>query len=35
MGVATWLYLLVGLSGIMLPVSYVYVCPDCQKAKPA
>lgn len=35
MGLANWIYLLVGLSGILLLVSYVYVCPTCRKMKPA
>lgn len=35
MGMATWIYMLVGLAGIMLLVSYVYVCPTCRKMKPA
>ncbi len=33
--VARWLYILVGLSGIMLLVSYFYVCPGCRKVKAA
>ena len=32
---ARWIYALVGLSGIALLVSYVYVCPGCRKAKAA
>jgi uncharacterized protein len=35
MGLANWLYLLVGVSGILLLVSYVYVCPSCRKMKAA
>ena len=35
MGMATWIYMLVGLAGIMLLVSYVYVCPSCRKMKAA
>jgi hypothetical protein len=27
MGLANWIYLLVGVSGILLLVSFVYVCP--------
>jgi uncharacterized membrane protein YuzA (DUF378 family) len=35
MGMANWIYMLVGLAGIMLLVSFVYVCPGCRKMKPA
>jgi uncharacterized membrane protein YuzA (DUF378 family) len=35
MGMANWIYMLVGLAGIMLLVSFVYVCPGCRKIKPA
>jgi uncharacterized membrane protein YuzA (DUF378 family) len=35
MGLANWIYLLVGVSGILLLVSFVYVCPTCRKMKPA
>jgi uncharacterized protein len=35
MGLANWIYLLVGVSGILLLVSYVYVCPTCRKMKTA
>jgi uncharacterized protein len=35
MGMATWIYMLVGLAGVMLLVSYVYVCPSCRKMKAA
>lgn len=31
--VARLIYLLVGLSGVALLVSYFYVCPACTKAK--
>ena len=31
--VARLIYLLVGLSGVALLVSYFYVCPACRKAK--
>ena len=31
MGMANWIYMLVGLAGILLLVSYVYVCPGCRK----
>lgn len=31
--VAAWLYVLVGLSGIALLVSYFYVCPACRKVR--
>ncbi len=32
---ARWIYVLVGLSGIALLVSYVYICPACRKVKAA
>jgi uncharacterized membrane protein YuzA (DUF378 family) len=35
MGMANWIYMLVGLAGILLLVSFVYVCPGCRKMKPA
>jgi hypothetical protein len=35
MGLANWIYLLVGVSGILLLASYVYVCPTCSKMKTA
>ena len=35
MGLANWIYLLVGASGILLLVSFVYVCPTCRKMKTA
>jgi uncharacterized protein len=35
MSMATWIYMLVGLAGIMLLVSFVYVCPGCRKMKAA
>jgi uncharacterized membrane protein YuzA (DUF378 family) len=35
MGLANWIYLLVGVSGILLLVSFVYVCPTCRKMKAA
>jgi uncharacterized protein len=35
MSMATWIYMLVGLAGIMLLVSFVYVCPGCRKMKTA
>jgi len=31
--VARLIYLLVGLSGVALLISYFYVCPACTKAK--
>ena len=34
-GMANWIYMLVGLAGILLLVSYVYVCPGCRKMKAA
>ena len=30
---ARWVYVLVGLSGIALLVSYFYVCPACRQVK--
>jgi len=35
MGLANWIYLLVGVSGVLLLASYIYVCPTCRKMKPA
>lgn len=35
MGMANWIYMLVGLAGILLLVSFVYVCPGCRKMKAA
>ncbi|HEY1267832.1 MAG TPA: DUF378 domain-containing protein [Candidatus Binatia bacterium] len=35
MGMANWIYMLVGVAGIMLLVSFVYVCPACRKMKTA
>ncbi|HKA34578.1 MAG TPA: DUF378 domain-containing protein [Candidatus Binatia bacterium] len=35
MGMANWIYMLVGLAGVLLLVSFVYVCPGCRKMKPA
>jgi len=31
-GAARVIYILVGLSGIMLLISYFYICPACKKA---
>ncbi len=32
---AKWAYILVGISGVLLLVSYVYVCPGCRTARAA
>lgn len=32
-GATRWVYVLVGLSGIALVVSYFYVCPACRAVK--
>ena len=32
---AKWAYILVGLSGVLLLVSYFFVCPGCRTARAA